>query len=353
MIPTIDADKHNFGKSVELMERAQGNWYRKPRPVFWESLFFGATSPIIPFFSEVGENGSRPTGTSLFNLVTEMESPWVGYSKEVKSALKVTPNDEHFYSFGVLLGYAYIFGIRDLHKYNLILTETHVQAIDAEVVLTDLILPNESVLLPFKDIDFDLCGARTIWPTLNEISKSAQRNVFAGYVDLFANVFKKHEEILSMLNKLNLDAPIRVIVRNTREYSRHLNKSFVLTNLLLEEAVQLERGDIPYFFKKCGDDRLYFLTDPQGAAETVADTGLFLPDIARHAEIPNKLVGNRSTIEQKMIQGLFLMEKWFNVTEAYELTWCGRSLRSQPNEIHNEFTGRTFRKTLRKPTEMT
>ena len=189
-----------------------------------------------------------------------IESSWLGFSKEVKAGQNLVLGADHFYSFGVLLAYSFAFGIRDLHNQNLVVTESHIQAIDAEVVLTDLILPNESVLLPYKDIEFNTCGANTLRGSIGGFSNDDRRNVFAGYVDTFAAIFKSHAQLCATFDAIDLTAPIRVIVRNTKNYKSHLNRTVPIQDLLSEEVVQLDRGDVPYFFKKLGDERLFYLS---------------------------------------------------------------------------------------------
>jgi hypothetical protein len=342
----IDADKHNFGQFVKPTERASGVWYCKPRPLFWEHLLFGKDSPLAVCFSDRGENGDAAPGTYLFNLDVEVKNDWLGFAKEVKQVSIHSPTLQHFYAFGVLLAYAYALGVRDLHKNNLILTETHLQVIDAEIVLTDLILPNETVLLPFKDIAFDRCGANSLAQSLSDFSTNDRRQIFAGYFDVFAILHRRQKEIQTTLENATLTAPIRVIVRNTRVYKRHQDGTTQIHGLLAEERVQLERGDIPYFFKKCDDGNLYWLSSANGAESIVSSFGEFGPDIARHAQIPAKLVGAPTTIERKMIQGAFLLQKLLVDSAAYDFAWNGKRLLLNADGCENQFTGQTFRKKL-------
>ena len=251
---------------------------------------------------------------------------------------------DHFYSFGVLLAYSFAFGIRDLHNQNLVVTESHIQAIDAEVVLADLILPNESVLLPYKDIEFESCGARTLRATMGGLSNDDRRNIFSGYVDTFAAIFKSHAQLCATFDAIDLTAPIRVIVRNTKNYKSHLNRTVPIQDLLSEEVVQLERGDIPYFFKKLGDERLFYLNDKNFGVGTVQDLGRFKTDIDRHAQSPKKLIGNTDLIERKMVQGIFLFQKQFGDFGRYEFRWNGRNLSFDAELAQNDLTGHTFRK---------
>jgi len=151
----IEADLHNFGRSVQKVGRASGTYYQKPRPVYWERLFFGVDSPLASFFGKGGAE-FQPKH-ALFNLETEIDADFTGLSREVLS-VPASVERNHFYSFGVLLAYCYVFGVRDLHRHNILRTATHLQVVDAEVVLVKLLLPNETLLLPFKDIGAELAS---------------------------------------------------------------------------------------------------------------------------------------------------------------------------------------------------
>jgi len=338
----LDADKHNFGQLVKPMERASFLFFRKPRPVFWEHLFFGQGSPLESLFSEMGENAPFDLASFLFNLVVEIESEWLGYSKEIKTA-DVPVTEQHFYSFGVLLGYTYAFGIRDLHKFNLIKTKSHLQVIDAEVVLTNLILPNETILLPFKDVPFEDCGASLLIDSLEQLSTEQRRLIFAGYFDLFAVIFKKQKALVDCLTTIQCQAPIRILVRNTRIYSNHLNGKSKIQDLLEEEQLQLERGDVPYFFKRLSDDRLYWISSENRNAASVKSLESFKSDVDRHAQPVSILLGTPEAVEKKMAQGALFLQRKLGISEAYEFSWNGGKLILSSGEFKNAFTGTQFR----------
>jgi lantibiotic modifying enzyme len=344
----FEADSHNFGKRVELVERASEQWFRKPRSVFWEHLFFGRASPLLGFFDKTGENGKEPLSKYLFNLDVEPEHDWLGHSREVLASDEPVV-DEHFYSFGVLLAYSFVFGIRDLHKFNLVRTKSHLQAVDAEVVFTDLLLPHESVLLPFKDVSIELSGIRHLTDSLGKIPTNEKRAILSGYFDLFAVLYEKQEQILAALETNAGDAPVRVILRNTGIYKAHLKGGPKIDDLLAEEKEQLNRGDIPYFFKRLGDDRLHWLSASDHNVGVVATVGNFQADVSRHASSPSKLIGNRELTEKKMVHGTFLLQKQLLIREPYNFLWNEKFLRISLEGLVNEATGREFRNSSRSP----
>jgi lantibiotic modifying enzyme len=127
------ADLHNFGQAVQKIGRGSEKVFQKPRPIYWEWLFFGQNSPLSIFFEQSRVQGVNPRQV-LFNLTTEINANYCGVSSEIIGQLGTKTLSSHAYSLGVLLAYCYIFGIRDLHRHNLVKTQAHLQVVDAEVV---------------------------------------------------------------------------------------------------------------------------------------------------------------------------------------------------------------------------
>lgn len=303
------ADKHNFGQQVEKVQRGSDTWYRKPRTVYWEWLFFGSTSPLKTLFNEKGENGTRPLADYFFNLDIEVEGTWSGYAKEVV-AENQTLTPEHFYAFGALIAYSYIFGIRDLHKQNLIMTKTHLQAVDAEVVFTALTLPHETLLLPFKTVGYEFAGIGALVSSKEHLTHEQIQKIVLGYWDLFSVVSNKKTELDETLTELDFSKnPIRVIVRNTSEYRNLL--SDLTANALPSEVEQLNRGDVPFYFKFVADNRLYWFSE-RAVIQIEDGLGVFKKDIDRHAKWEPIHWCQRSTGVQFLVQGLLFCLKHFS-----------------------------------------
>lgn len=323
------------------MERAHHLWFKKPRPIYWEHLFFGRESPLAVHFSAQGKFG-RKISDYIFNLETQIENDWLGYSKAVHTADKVTVTEEHFYSFGVILAYCYFFGIRDLHRFNLIFTPSHLQVIDAEVVLTNLTLPNETLLLPFKDIAFDLCGLSHLAATVEAISEENKLRIFEGYFDACAIFHRNQRSLFDTLNSSVKNVPVRVIIRNTKEYRKHLTGKEKITDLFFEESEQLARGDIPYFFKRPGSTALYWISDEENRETNVEEFDKFAADVQRHASTAITLVGDTNVIERKMVQGAFIMQKHLRFNRPIDFSWNGGTLNLSSEGLVNRATGREF-----------
>ena len=305
----LHGDKHNFGQQVKPCERASGTWFQKPRSVFWEYLFFGKESPIKEHFAVRGENGTRPLSDYFFNLEVEIDNPWMGYAKRVDSYVGNGDRLEQFYGFGALIAYAYFFGIQDLHKGNVVRTDTHLQVVDVESVLTHLILPHETLLLPFKSVDFNNSAISHLVSDYREILLGECRSIFSGYFDLCSILLNQLVEIKATLENASIqDHPVRVILRDTSDYRRILESGDYATALLPEEATQLKRGDVPYFFKYVGTSSLGWLkTQDETAVVKENARRLVTP---RHAQAADMLLSSYLNLERKMHTGaLFLIQK--------------------------------------------
>lgn len=311
------ADKHNFGQQVEKVQRGSDIWYRKPRTVYWEWFFFGKTSPLKTIFNEVGNHGNKPLSEYFFNLDIEIENTWSGFAREF-SGENTTSSNEHFYAYGALIAYCYIFGIRDLHKQNIVMTKTHLQVVDVEVVFTSLVLPHETLLLPFKGIGYEFAGIGALVNSKEDLSDENKKQLILGYWDLFDLVNHRKEDIEAVLSKQDFSKiPCRMIIRNTSEY-----KSFfkaIPDNALSSELKQIERGDIPYYFKFIGNKNLYWLKS-LGQCEIEHSVGVFQRDIDRHAKYENTEWGKEIISMKNLITGMLYLLKTLDISLEINLS---------------------------------
>jgi len=304
-----NGDLHNFGRSVRAVTGASGVYFQKPRPVYWEWLFFGRGSPLVPFFEKRNSRGWSPGGC-LFNLDVEMSLDFVGSSKQVQADSSAAIGLSHAYSLGVLLAYCYVFGIRDLHRHNLLATASHLQVVDAEAVLVRLLLPNETLLLPFKDVGPDLAAINHLSSEPASLSADVVSAILLGYCDAFGCIGRNLSGLQRVFVKEKLTmsrVPIRHIMRDTVVYRRWKTDVPVIP-YCEEELAQLERGDIPYFFKFIGDPKLYCYTDNMGSFSQVPFPDDFRRAIARDATDPADLL-NRDRIDQLLPTGLLFLAK--------------------------------------------
>lgn len=325
------ADKHNFGQQVEKVQRGSDTWYRKPRTVYWEWLFFGKTSPLKALFDEVPSHGTKPISEYFFNLDIEIESTWCGYAKEYPCEYTVTTN-EHFYAYGALIAYCYIFGIRDLHKQNLVKARTHFQVVDVEVVFTTLLLPHETLLLPFKGIGYEFAGIGALVNDQVELTEENKKQLILGYWDLFELMIRKQRAIEDVLTKQDFSKiPSRMIIRNTSEY-----KNFLVNpprDSLVSEIEQLNRGDIPYYFKFMGDKNLYCLKS-SNIHNKESSTGVFQRDIDRHASFKENFWFSNRSLDNLLINGVLFLIK--SVAVDIEVKLAGQSQINMNILFHND-----------------
>lgn len=311
-------DPHNFGQRVTATNRASGTYFQKPRPVYWEWLFFGATSPLKKCFDTQGERGTK-VSENLFNLDVQIKTLTSGESRSVEAANLPYATARHAYSLGVLLAYTYIFGIRDLHRHNLVMTPTHLQVIDAEIVFARLLLPYETLLLPFKEISASEAGVGHLLVDAESkmISSEAARSMLEGYCDTFSCTIQARSLLLAEFETRRDELckiPIRHILRDTVNYRRTSSKSQA-TPFCEAELAQMARGDIPYFFKFIGDPELLEYSDAVGTPQQVRVPDAFIRAVNREAVEPTELL-SLARLESNFPTGLLFLAKHQLVSEG-------------------------------------
>lgn len=303
-------DLHNFGQRVQRSFGASGAWYRKPRPVYWEWLFFGRSSPLRPYLSARGLSGFCPA-EYLFNLEVDIGADYSGTSCEISREAEVVPGPHHAYGFGVLLAYCYTFGIRDLHRDNVCLTGRCLQVIDTEAVLVDLLLPNETLLIPFKATRWDMAAISHLASTGSDLAPEVLRMILTGYCEAFSMLIENAEALKTLVHELKATierVPVRHIMRDTVIY-RDWGKQVPAIPFCEAELEQLARGDVPYFFKFVGDRGLYHYVAPDGTFRPLNPPEQFQPAVARDAVSPEILL-DRSRLESRLFPTgiLFLLK---------------------------------------------
>lgn len=270
-----------------------------------------------------------------------MGADFKGSSREINSSTNFGTR-EHLYSLGVLLGYCYVFGIRDLHRNNVVKTETHLQVIDAEVVLSCLLLPHETLLLPFKEVGPGLCGASSV---LNLAAVSAEQIelVLRGYYDVFhcissnlAGIQRTFEDQRSIFERI----PVRHILRDTIHYrSARANPPEI--PLFESEVEQLGRGDIPYFFKFVGEPHVHAYTDRADNYSRVTLPPIFEKGAARDASLIAVLLDSKR-IDTLMPTGFLYLAKAMSRAIECSVTNEAFAFTVRGNEVSASIAGKTF-----------
>jgi hypothetical protein len=311
-------DSHNFGQRVCQINEVSGSFFQKPRSVFWEWLFFGKDSPLQSIVTDAerkfgGFQGNPVGAKSIFALEVEQSSDKKrGRSKAILSGKVDRPvTDEELYAFGFLLGYCTLFGIRDLHRPNLVRGVQFLHAVDAEVVFAKLLLPCETLLLPFKETTFERSGVGHLFRNGRDITLDQILALLKGYCTLFEAICSAKEGIVGALGKVTeiaQEVPIRHILRDTAVY-RNIQAQQIAVELLPEEIVQLQRGDIPYFFKFMGKPELFYYTSDTGTFKTVSVPARHVEGVKREAQPPEILLNDIRVTNEVFAPGLFYILK--------------------------------------------
>lgn len=265
-------DSHNFGKRVHR-HVSRGNLIFKPRTVFWEWLFFGKSSRFFRAVSELCEFENSVPGLDFEGNV---KNPWMGSACEVHdeeiSGCKITPSDLRV--AGALLAYCQAFGLTDLHNENVFFGSSGgriwIQPIDIECVLARSKLPSETHLVPNHTYkNYAICGYSRLFQcdALTSHGDGLVRVAIA-YADAILKIKSQFKMLDELLRKeiSSHNIPIRVILRETKAYRRHLDRLIDIDQMTPEfpleycEKEQLHRNDIPYFFRNFGSPDLFYCT---------------------------------------------------------------------------------------------
>ncbi|HRI69667.1 MAG TPA: hypothetical protein PK156_35805, partial [Polyangium sp.] len=163
----------------------------------------------------------------------------------------------------------------DLHWENIALGRdahgrTVLTPLDIEIVLADLSLPTETKWLPDADPEVaDVCrhaaGVRRVLPYLGKPVDVTDLLVIARhYLRMLEFLGKRGREIADVLAALPefKEIPIRVCLRGTDEYVE-AEPNELWPPLLDEEMEQLDRGDIPYFFRLYGQKGIHYFDNQE------------------------------------------------------------------------------------------
>jgi hypothetical protein len=168
-------------------------------------------------------------------------------------------------------------GVSDLHWENLVLGlapkgRVIFAPLDVEMILADLSLPTETKLLPDADPEYaaicrHACGVRRVLPYLGKPIAAADLVAMAGaYRGTLAFLDRNAKAIADVFTSLPAlrETPIRICLRGTEEYVRAQSEHAppIWPPLLDEEVEQLDRGDIPYFFRLYGRPGIHYYRNP-------------------------------------------------------------------------------------------
>lgn len=275
---TFLGDSHNFGRRVAL----RGARVEKPRTLLWEWLLLGATSPLRRLLEHAAESDGLGADTFAF-LPTLRFYPTRKLGgggaveritlEPLRQRLGRAARRELAEVVGRALALFSWLGVADLHWENLVLGvdargRTVFGPLDVEMILADLALPTETKLLPDADPEYrDICrhaaGVRRVLPYLGKpVDPGDLVAMAASYQSMLAFLGRHARAIAEIFSSAPgmRAAPIRVCLRSTGEYLA-AGSTPLWPPLLDAEFEQLDRGDIPYFFRLYGRPGIHYYGD--------------------------------------------------------------------------------------------
>jgi hypothetical protein len=174
---------------------------------------------------------------------------------------------------GRAVALAAFLGVADLHWENLALGLSDRGALvlaplDVEIILSDMSLPTETKLLPDADpevvaVSRHASGLRRVLPFLGKpVGAATLVEMAAAYHGTLVFLERHAKAIAGVLRQLPelAETPIRVCLRGTDDYVLAGSRP-IWPPLLDAELEQLERGDIPYFFRLYGHAGIHYYRD--------------------------------------------------------------------------------------------
>jgi len=287
---------------------------KKPRTVFWEWLVLGVDSPLRRLLAVAAEReGLGPEAFGFLPALRFRRGLREGEVERMELAplgrLSLQGKRELAVVVGRSLALFSWLGVADLHWENLALgrgaqRELTFAPLDIEIALSELSLPTETKLLPDADPEYaEICrhaaGVRRVLPYLGKPVEGRDLVTMAeAYLGMLAFLERHASAIARSIARAPgfRQAPIRVCLRGTDEYVRA--RSVPPWPPLLEaELEQLERGDIPYFFRLYGQPGIRFFEN-----RALTATGM-LPrkgDVPQLAPLLSTTRGFRSASRQKL-----------------------------------------------------
>ncbi|MDO8527102.1 MAG: hypothetical protein Q7T03_05370 [Deltaproteobacteria bacterium] len=266
---TILGDPHNFGRCVEL---CQDGRIFKPRNLVWENELLCATSRLRTLFVHLAEKNSNPYNP--FRLFPDLkfwfEPDSLGMKEGFVECIQWRTPDYSFSpiifeSIGEAIAFLCWMGVGDLHRDNMAFGRTQddkviFSPLDVETIFNNFTLPSQTLLISSQKVPPDKCGLYEIFKIIN----------YADRLDLIGALCRGYLVGLSFFEKYGveiernilswediLETPVRVFPRSTAEY-RRLQSSVSDISVADSEAIQIQRGDIPFFFRKISNSDIHF-----------------------------------------------------------------------------------------------
>lgn len=317
-------DSHNFGRHVQ---KRDGRIF-KPRTVFWEWLLLSSESPLRQLLARLYRGDGEGIRTDFlpnleFGMAHAREKGIGAMAGDVEhialsplSSVSANQRQQLADITGCAIALYSWLGLGDLHWENLALgTDAQgrivLAPLDVELMLDDHDLPTATRLLPEADAHYaalyrHACGVRRVLPFLGKpVVISDLLVMVRAYHQTLSALDRHGDAIAATLSELPdvYSAPLRVCLRSTEDYLRPTAQ--LDPPLLAAEREQLQRGDIPYFFRLYGRPGIHYFTD---AALTTSRRIPASGDVPTLAPLLSLSKGLRSAKRQSLHdRGLFCL----------------------------------------------
>lgn len=269
-------DSHNFGRRVTL----RAGRVAKPRTLLWEWLLLARASPLRRLLVEAADRDGL--GRDLFGFLPDLQfhsrrSRLGGEVERIALQPLSKLSGRARQALATIVGRSVALwswlGVSDLHWENLVIGVDREGRIvftplDIEMILADLALPTETKLVPDADPEYaavcrHAAGVRRVLPFLGKPIELPDLLAMALSYRQTLEFLDRHARAIAAvfagLPELKT-TPIRVCLRGTEEYLRASSES-LWPPLLEAELEQLERGDVPYFFRLYGRAGIHYYAD--------------------------------------------------------------------------------------------
>lgn len=259
--PLALSEPHNFGQRVLRLENG---WIQKPRTMFWERLFLSAGTFREQISAQFLNSNLQIDPFECFTCLSFSGNDLVEcFRGEPVQDMKA----DEARKLGAAIALMAFFGVVDLNMENVQFARREQRFVfaplDIECIGADVSHLAQSFLAYSKQVPEFKCGLVSLLPLLRKNRDALACGLLVGYLDTLAHALTIEGQLdLIMARAIGLERPpIRVLLRPTKSYSGFMNgtakaKEFAISPLA-SEIEQMQRGDIPYYFRYPDEEVIY------------------------------------------------------------------------------------------------
>ncbi|GEM_PF-2649224 len=260
-------DLHNFGNRVLQINSTT---IYKPRVMFWEWLFLDPKSPFRSYINTIFSNSIFNPILAHHPLSVFNETEWSGFVEVLITDPVIKLSSDEAFLAGSCVGFWSWCGLIDLHLDNIKLGRKEgkliFMPIDIEAGFHKVFTAFDTLLItPTNYHAPEIGGLQHLSGFIN--NNELLKQFILGFVYTIRLLDNHSSQIHALVYRiLQPNTPFRIIIRPTKEY--YLKK----ISYFIEEQVQLDRGDIPYFFSNLNTvGSLLYFSSPQVVSTVNSD----------------------------------------------------------------------------------